>query len=107
MHERDKALHRQACSHADHMRLADPLHESAAGHFRFHALGQIGAQIRSYIDDPRIAFRQVKHLVDASGPHHRPPSKLYMSAMTSALRLDLWCHSASFSANAMPLPLMV
>src|SRR5215469_18192643 len=107
MHERNEAFHCQTSGHADHMRLADPLHEGAARHFFFHACSQVGAQIGPDINDARIALRQVEHFVDASRPHHCIPSAAYMSVMTSALRLDLWCQSASFSVNAMPLPFTV
>jgi hypothetical protein len=39
----DKPFHRHTSGHADHMSLADPLHEGAPGHFGLHPLGQVRA----------------------------------------------------------------
>ena len=74
-----------------------------------HALAW-GAVRAVFGDGPsvrRVALCEVENLVDASGPHYLPPSAAYILAMTSGLILDLWCQSASFSANGIPFPFTV
>ena len=77
-----KAFHREAGRHADHVRLGDALHEPALGHLPAHAVEQAGAEVRADEDHALVAPRQLVHHVEA-GLAHRYTSAALSFAITS------------------------